>query len=164
MKKILSLVAMGYTLLFTVTVYAETSGEALFEAKCASCHVTMRPSDTSTLIAPPVMGVMRHVKMTYGTKEEAVRFIKMYALNPQESKAVCMPDKIKRFGLMPSQKSNVTEKELIRIAGWMYDNFGSKGQGRGKCKSNTCDTNEKCDKNKNCQGNGQGNKKACKGK
>ena len=77
----------------------------------------------STLIAPPIMGVMRHVKMTYTTKEEAVKFISTYALNPQKSKPVCMSRKIKHFGLMPSQKENVSIEELQTIASWMFDNF-----------------------------------------
>ena len=130
MKFKTTLFTLGAALLFTPSVYAETSGEALFEAKCASCHVKMRPSDISTLVAPPIMGVMRHVKMTYKTKDEAVKFITEYALNPQESKAVCMPEKLKRFGLMPSQKGNVTKEELTMIAAWAYDNFGG-GRGRG---------------------------------
>jgi len=130
-----TLLILGAALLFTPAVYAETSGADLFKAKCASCHVTFRPSDISTLVAPPAMGVMRHVKMTYGSKEEAVKFITDYALNPDESKAVCMADKIKRFGLMPSQKGNVTEAELKTIASWMYDNFGNQGQGMGQGKA-----------------------------
>lgn len=131
MKLKTTIVTLGTLFLFTPASYAQTSGENLFKAKCAACHVNTRPSDISTLVAPPAMGVMRHVKMTYGTKEEAVKFITEYALKPDESKAVCMPDKIKRFGLMPSQKGNVTEAELQTIASWMYDNFGSQGQGRG---------------------------------
>jgi len=126
------LLIFGATFLFTPSVYAQTSAEALFEAKCASCHVKTRPSDISTLVAPPIMGVARHVKMTYKTKEEAVKFITEYALDPQESKAVCMPDKLKRFGLMPSQKGQVTKEELTTIAGWIYDNFGNQGQGSGR--------------------------------
>ena len=129
MKTKTILLTLGTALLFTPSVYAETSGKALFDAKCASCHVTMRPDNTSKLMAPPAMGVMRHVKMTYATKEAAVKFITEYALNPDESKAVCMAEKIKRFGLMPSQKGNVTKEELTTIASWMYDNFGSRGQG-----------------------------------
>ncbi len=124
--------AFGGAWFFSAAVYAETSPEALFETKCASCHVKMRPNDISTLVAPPLMGVMRHVKMAYGTRNEAVKFISEYALNPQESKAVCMPQKIKHFGLMPSQKGNVTQEELTTIAGWMYDNFAHQGQGHGK--------------------------------
>jgi len=131
MKFKMIVLTVGIVGFFTPSVYAETSGEALFEAKCASCHVKTRPSDISTLVAPPMMGVMRHVKMTYNSKEEAVKFITEYTLNPQERKAVCMPQKLKRFGLMPSQKGNVTKEELTTIASWVYDNFGSRGQGRG---------------------------------
>ncbi len=132
MKLKIILLTLGTTWLLSPSMYAQTLGEDLFTAKCASCHVTMRPSDTSTLVAPLAMGVMRHVKMKYGTKDAAVKFITEYALNPDESKAVCMVEKIKRFGLMPSQKGNVTEAELKTIASWMYDNFGSQGQGHGK--------------------------------
>lgn len=133
MKIKMTLLSLGAMLFYTPTAYAQTSGADLFKAKCAACHVTSRPSDISTLVAPPAMGVMRHVKMVYGTKDEAVKFITEYTLNPDESKSVCREDKIKRFGLMPSQKGNVTEAELKTIASWMYENFG--GQGRGKnCK------------------------------
>ncbi len=128
---------IGAALLFTPMTYAQTSGEALFDAKCASCHIKMRPSDISTLMAPAAMGVMRHVKMKYDTKEEAVKFITEYTLDPQESKAVCMANKITRFGLMPSQKGNVSKEELTVIAGWMYENFGNQGQGN-KCKNGNC--------------------------
>lgn len=135
MKLKTTLWTLGTLFLFTPTVYAETSGETLFNAKCAACHVSTRPSDISTLVAPPAMGVMRHVKMTYDTKESAVKFVVDYALNPEERKAVCMADKIKRFGLMPSQKGKVTEAELKTIASWMYDNFGGQGHGKGQGKN-----------------------------
>ena len=146
MKLKTTLLTLGALFLFTPSLQAETSGADLFKAKCAACHVSTRPADISTLVAPPAMGVMRHVKMTYGTKDAAVKFITEYALNPDESKAVCMADKIKRFGLMPSQKGNVTESELQTIASWMYDNFGGQGQGQGHCKGN-------------CKGKGQNNGK-----
>lgn len=140
-------------LFFAPVTHAQTSAETLFDAKCASCHTKMIPDDISTLTAPPVMGMMRHVKMMYDSKEEAVKFIAEYALDPQESKAVCMAEKIKRFGLMPSQKGNVSREELTLIAGWMYDNFGSPGQGNRNCQ------------NGNCKGKsgGPGNGKACRG-
>jgi len=120
------LLTIGMVSAVTPTLYAQ-DGATLFEAKCATCHTATRPSNMSTLVAPPVMGVMRHVKMAYNTKEKAVKFVTEYALNPQMSKAVCMPQKIKRFGLMPSQKGNVTKEELQTIASWMYDNFPPKG-------------------------------------
>ena len=132
-KKLIMVAAAIF--LSSPSVYAQTSGAQLFEAKCASCHVKTRPDDISTLVAPPIMGVARHVKMTYRTKKEAVNFITDYVLDPQESKAVCMPDKLKHFGLMPSQKGLVTKEELVSIAGWIYDNFGNQGQGFGRGKA-----------------------------
>ena len=103
-----------------------SEGKTLFTNKCASCHITSRPTDMSKLVAPPVMGVMRHVKMKHDNKKDAVAFIKDYALNPSKDKSLCMPKKIEKFGLMPSQKGNVTEEELKVIAGWMFDNFPPK--------------------------------------
>ncbi len=104
-----------------------TKAEELFKNKCATCHSTTRPTDMNTVVAPALMGVMRHVKMSYPNKKDAVAFIKDYALNPTKEKAICMPMKIKRFGLMPSQKGNVTDEELEIIANWMFDNFPPKG-------------------------------------
>ncbi len=104
-----------------------TKAETLFKNKCASCHSTSRPTDMSKLVAPPVMGVMRHLKMTYPNKKDAVAFIQDYVVNPSKDKAVCMAKKIERFGLMPSQKGNVTKEELEVIGNWMFDNFPPKG-------------------------------------
>ena len=117
------------------TLLLANEGASLFDAKCAMCHVTNRPSDMSTLVAPPIMGVMNHVKMTYPNKVNAVKFIVNYVQEPSRSKAVCMPQKIQRFGLMPSQKGNVTPEELAAIASWLYDNYppkGLRGRGMGK--------------------------------
>lgn len=112
-----------------------------FEAKCAMCHTTTIPQDRSKLVAPPIMGVMRHVKMHYPNKAEAINFIVDYVMNPSKQKAVCMPQKIQRFGLMPSLKGQISVDELKEVAGWLYDNFppvnfkgGMKGGMQGKCK------------------------------
>ena len=105
----------------------KSEGKTLFTKKCASCHSTSRPTDMSKVIAPALMGVMRHLKMDYPNKKDAVVFIKDYVVNPTKEKAICMSNKIERFGLMPSQKGNVTNKELEVIANWMFDNFPPKG-------------------------------------
>ena len=121
MKKLtLSLLLVGGSLF-------ASNGEDLFIQKCSMCHVTTPPQDKSTLVAPPVFGVMRHVKMSYPTKEKAMVFMNDYVMNPSKAKAVCMPQKMKKFGLMPSQKGNVTPKELEIITSWIYDNFPPKG-------------------------------------
>ena len=112
-----------------------SKGKALFEQKCVACHTLGRPADRNKVIAPALNGVMRHLKMTYSEKDKAVAFIKDYVVNPSESKAICMPQKIKRFGLMPSQKGAVTPEELEVIATWMFENYPQKGfvgMGQGK--------------------------------
>ena len=133
MKIVISSLAIGL-LALTSNLSASDNAEKLFETKCMVCHVKKRPEDTSKLIAPPIMGALNHVKQNYMTKKEAVDFIVDYVLNPTREKAVCMPQNIKKFGLMPSQKGNVTKEELKEIASWLYDNFppkGMMGMGRG---------------------------------
>ncbi len=129
--KLYSKIFLGLSLV-TVAHATPTNGEKLFNAKCSACHISTFPKDKSKLIAPPLMGVMRHVKMSYSTKDKAVDFIVDYALNPTAQKAVCMPMKIKRFGLMPSQKGSVSEEELREIASWMFDNFPKNGMNMHK--------------------------------
>ena len=104
-----------------------SEAEKLFDSKCSACHIKTRPTDRSKMVAPPIMGVLRHVKITYPTKEKAVNFIKDYVFNPSKDKAVCMPQRIAKFGLMPSQKGAVTKAEVEKIASWLYDNFPPKG-------------------------------------
>ncbi len=129
--KSIPLLALAALLGLTL-VQAEESAEALFDAKCAMCHIKTQPTDFNSMVAPPVMGVMMHVKMRYPEKEEAVKFVTDYVLHPDKEKAVCMPQKIRRFGLMPSQQGNVTPEELKTIAEWMYDNYPPQGfRGRG---------------------------------
>ncbi len=133
MKKITIITTISLMLTSSLVANSQNSPEELFKTKCVSCHLTFKPSILSTLVAPPIMGVMRHVKMSYPNKDKAIAFMKDYILNPSQDKSICKPQKIKRFGLMPSQKGLVTEKELDIILPWIYDNFppkGFKGMGR----------------------------------
>jgi hypothetical protein len=104
-----------------------TKAQEFFKAKCSACHITTRPTNHANLIAPPIMGVMRHIKMSHAEKAKAVAFMKDYVLNPSKDKSLCMPQKIKRFGVMPSQKGLVTPEELDIILPWIFDNFPPKG-------------------------------------
>ncbi|WP_297441037.1 EF-hand domain-containing protein [Sulfurimonas sp.] len=108
------------------SVFASPSAEKVFDAKCAMCHIKTMPQDFSTMVAPALMGMMRHVKMAYPNKDEAVAFIVDYVRNPSKEKAVCMPQKIARFGLMPSQKENISKEELKEVAEWMFENYPPK--------------------------------------
>ena len=132
------LLTVGTMVALTSFANAADTAEVLFDTKCASCHSKTRPTDMDKVLAPAIMGVMRHVKMTYPNKDEAVKFMVDYILEPTKEKAICMPGKIERFGLMPSQKGNVTEAELTQITSWMFDNFppaGFRGMGQGNRKS-----------------------------
>lgn len=132
------LILLSTLLAFSPMAQATEQGETLFTAKCSACHSTIRPTNMNKVIAPALMGVMRHLKDSYPNKTEAVAFIKDYALNPSKEKAICMPQKLERFGLMPSQKGNVTAEELEVIASWMFDNFppkGFRGMGQGNRKN-----------------------------
>ncbi len=118
--------------LFGVVLFGSSEGEKIFDEKCMACHLKTVPTDTSNLVAPAVNGVMRHVKMEYPKKSVGVAFIADYVVNPTKQKAICKPQKIKRFGLMPSQKGNITKKELQIVANWLFDNYPTKGfRGRG---------------------------------
>ena len=119
MKKI----SLVITSLFISSTLFADNAEALFDTKCSACHSKTMPTDMSKVIAPALMGVMRHVKMEYPKKEDAVKFMVDYILEPSMEKAICMPQKIQRFGLMPSQKGNLTKEELEKITSWMFDNF-----------------------------------------
>jgi len=109
-----------------VQSFAQENGESLFEQKCSMCHLKQRPSaeEMKNMIAPPMMGVMRHVKQAKPDRAEAIAFIADYLEAPAQSKALCMPQSIARFGLMPSQKGNLTPEEAQTVAAYVYDTFG----------------------------------------
>ncbi|HZF70896.1 c-type cytochrome [Sulfuricurvum sp.] len=127
--KKLKLAFLASTVMLTLGVtssLASEKGSTLFEEKCAACHVKQRPAyeEMKNLIAPPIMGVMTHVKDAKANKEEAVTFIVDYIFDPSHAKAVCMKQSIQRFGLMPSQKGSLTKEEATVIAEYLYKNYG----------------------------------------
>ncbi len=122
MKTIQKALLIG-TLGLATSLFASADAEKIFDAKCAACHIKTMPTDRANMIAPAVMGVTRHIKMAYPNKEDAVNFMVDYVQNPTKNKAICMPQKISKFGLMPSQKGNITPKELREVSEWMFDNF-----------------------------------------
>ncbi len=126
--------AAAVTALLMRTLSADT-GETLFDAKCASCHIKVKPTQEmkKDLVAPPAPGVMFHVKQAFaGDRKAATAFVTAYALNPSEAVAKCEPMALRRFGLMPSQKESVSEAELALIADYLYDNFPPKGFSPGR--------------------------------
>jgi hypothetical protein len=104
---------------------ASDKGATLFEQKCSSCHLKQRPhiDQMHLMAAPPIQGVMFHVSKKYPTKKEAVEFITDYVFNPERNKAVCMAHSIEKFGIMSSQKGNLTPQEAKFIAEYLFDSY-----------------------------------------
>jgi len=113
----------------------QSKGKTLFYQKCNVCHIDARPTKEQApyLLAPPIMGVMHHVKDSFKkdspkiNREKAIAFIMDYVHYPEKSKSLCDEHAIKNFGLMPSLKSAVTQEEIRLIANYLYDNFPPKG-------------------------------------
>ena len=112
MKKTLLLLAA------TTAVTLASTGAALLEKKCASCHMLEKPefSQLSTLKAPAMDAVVFHINLAMENDKEKKAFIADYVLNPDASKSVCESNKVAQFGVMPSQKGKVSKDELELIA------------------------------------------------
>ncbi len=105
-------------------------GKKLLETKCASCHESsMPPIISDDELAPPMMAIAFHMRGFMDTANEserttmAIEFIIDYVANPSLEKSYCDKDSIKRYGLMPSQKENVTNGEVKAIAEYMFTHF-----------------------------------------
>ena len=123
----MKIITAAAAVLLSYTALWAQSGEALFDEKCSVCHIKTRPTPEmrSSFVAPPIMGVMMHVKEAFpGNRDGAIAFIKDYVVNPSAEKALC--PSIRRFGMMPSQKDMVTDAELAAIAEYIYDNYPPK--------------------------------------
>jgi len=134
MKKIILMLSLVATALFA------NNAKELFMKKCAACHVMERSADKSDMIAPPAKGIMFHMGEEIGSDEKILAHIKSFTMNPTKEKAICRS--VRRFGLMPSQKENITQEELDIVAKWMisnlkmteqeYKNRKRKGKGGGR--------------------------------
>jgi len=105
----------------------------LIEKKCAKCHnLELPPSTFEDEIAPPMMAVAFHVKSFMHVSDESLRipkaiaFVKEYVVHPSREKSLCDKASLDSYGLMPSQKANLTEDELQAIAEYMFEHFTQK--------------------------------------
>ena len=121
MKKTLLLLALTSKMIFA------TNGAELTKENCASCHMlsTPTPDMIPTMKAPAMDAVMFHINLVMQDKKEIKAFIMDYAINPEASKSVCESNKVQSFGVMPSLKGKVSQKDLAIIADHMIENFPS---------------------------------------
>ena len=96
---------------------ANAEGLKLFQQNCYACHsVTTKSHDE--IIAPPMAAVKRRYMMEYDTKENFVKAVVSYAIDPKEENALMIA--VNNFNVMPKQA--FSEDDLIKIASYIYDN------------------------------------------
>jgi len=108
-------------------------GKKLLQEKCSQCHnLDLPPQTFEDEIAPPMMAVSFHIVGFMQTPDESMRvpkaiaFVKDYVINPSASKSFCDKKSLEDYGIMPSQKGNVTEGELVAISRYMFSHFTQK--------------------------------------
>lgn len=122
MKKSLLLLSLTSTMMFAAT------GAELTETNCASCHMLATPTADMipSMKAPPMDAVMYHINLAMQNKKEIKDFIMDYAINPAASKSVCESNKVQKYGVMPSLKGKISQKDLAVIADHMIATYPSK--------------------------------------
>jgi len=105
-------------------------GKLLLKQKCAQCHNLQMPPETSPdEPAPPMMAVTFNIKGHLAganpaeTKGKFLTFIGDYVMHPSADKSFCDAQSLKKYGVMPSQKENVTPDELTAIAIYAYEHY-----------------------------------------
>jgi cytochrome c551/c552 len=110
-----------YTLLLLLggLLYA-TKGEAIFDAKCLSCHKKNQKEFTKDLVAPTLPMIITRLKSQLLDQEEFEEFVVSYIVEPSQEKALCASQAILMFGLMPPIGKQLTPQERQAVATWMY--------------------------------------------
>jgi len=105
-------------------------GEKLIKQKCSACHnLDLPPKTFEDEKAPPMMAVAFHVKDFVPAANasekipKAIEFVKDYVINPSKEKSLCDKKSLASYGVMPSQKGNVSEDELQAIAEYMFEHY-----------------------------------------
>jgi len=96
---------------------ARLKGESVYHSHCMVCHPLAPPPKA----APPVKGVARHYREAFQSRREAVDHMVDFMKKPDESKAICHKEAIRRFGLMPPM--NLSDSDLRAVSGWIWDQF-----------------------------------------
>jgi len=103
--------------------------EKIFAKNCAKCHATIIGTNESNgeitpiYTAPYAEKVIKKLKSETANKKEFIAFIKSYINNPDKRKSVYGKKAIKDFGLMPSLKGTLTDKEINDLADYLYQKY-----------------------------------------
>ncbi|MEA1919503.1 MAG: c-type cytochrome [Campylobacterota bacterium] len=128
-------------LMFIISVSSIIANEGyeVYKQKCQQCHIEMiSKSETkkrfANLKAPPMIEVANQLKNNIIIKDDdedvhrqvVVAFIKEYIDNPDLQYTMCHPMAIDKFGIMPSLKGQLSDKEKQVVAEWIYDRYEGK--------------------------------------
>jgi cytochrome c len=129
-KTSLCLVILFFSACSDNTPSKHYDSKKLLEEKCASCHnLDMPPYTFEDEKAPPMMAVAFHVVDFIKTDDESQRvpkakaFVNDYVINPGVDKSFCDKESLESYGVMPSQKGNLTEGELEAITNYIFEHF-----------------------------------------
>ena len=111
-------------------------GYKIYQKHCASCHIEMMEKKEvikhlHTLKAPPMVEVSHRLKENVLIADDdddvkrrvIIAFVKDYIENPDIQYSMCHPMAIEKFGIMPSLKGKLSEKERQSVAEWVYDRY-----------------------------------------
>lgn len=105
---------LGLALLSATALADEEQGARLFDELCVACHIM----EGEPQAAPPVFGVINHVRKAYPQKEAFVRHIVDWVASPDAESAL-MPGAVRRFGLMP--KLGYADEDVAAIAEFWFE-------------------------------------------
>lgn len=139
-------------ILTSSTLWANNSGEAVYNTHCKACHMlkpmmdknammkmskeermTMKEKMMKTMKAPPMSKVSAKLKHDLkGDKAQIVAFVKDYIVNPDAKKSHCMSMALKKFGVMPAIGKAMSPEDIDTVANWIVDNFDEKWDANDK--------------------------------
>jgi mono/diheme cytochrome c family protein len=91
-----------------------SEGRELFERYCIACHQL----EGAPKVAPPVFGVINHVKQRYPEREAFIQRVVEWVEEPNPADSL-MPGAVRRFGVMP--KMNFPAEDVRKIAAFLFD-------------------------------------------
>jgi len=137
MKKNTILIKLS-TLIFFLTPFnlSAADGYSVYQKHCMKCHAELMEKKEvlkviHTLKAPPMNEVSNRLRenIVISDGDEDVKrrvtiaFIKDYIENPSIQYSMCHPMAIEKFGIMPSLKGKLSEKERQDVAEWIIDRY-----------------------------------------
>jgi len=106
MKKLLLIV-------FLINIYANELGNLLLNGNCTMCHYIDKDKS-----APSFIKVKKAYKKAFPKKNDFIKFMKSFILNPTKDKSILSLE-VKKYGLMP--KIAYDEETIKIIVNYIYE-------------------------------------------